>query len=59
VRILREIFGPVQNEHVSWRIRINHELNELIENADIVRFIKKQKNSLARSRDADGWKENT
>ena len=33
---------------------MNHELNELIENADIVRFIKKQKNSLAGSRDADG-----
>jgi hypothetical protein len=40
---------------------MNHELNELIENADIVRFIKsrhseiykKQKNSLTSSRDAD------
>jgi hypothetical protein len=32
---------------------MNHELNELIENADVMRFIKK-KNSLARSRDADG-----
>ena len=39
-RILRTIFGPVQNEDVSWRIRVNYELNELIETADIVRFIK-------------------
>ena len=39
-RILRKIFGPVQNEDGSWRIRMNYELNELIENADIVRFIK-------------------
>jgi len=39
-RILSKIFGPVQNEDGSWRIRMNHELNELIENADIVRFIK-------------------
>ena len=39
-RILRKIFGPVQNEDGSWRIRMNRELNELIENADIVRFIK-------------------
>jgi hypothetical protein len=39
-RILRKIFGPVQNEYGSWRIRMNHELNELIENADILRFIK-------------------
>ena len=35
-RILREIFGPVQNEDGSWRIRMNHELNELTENTDIV-----------------------
>jgi hypothetical protein len=39
-RILRNIFGPVQNEDGSWRIRMNYELNELIVNADIVRFIK-------------------
>jgi hypothetical protein len=36
-RILRKIFGPVQNEDGSWRITMNHEL---IENADIVRFTK-------------------
>jgi hypothetical protein len=42
-RILRKIFGPVQNEDGSWRIRMNHKLNELIENADIVRFIKSRK----------------
>jgi len=39
-RILRRIFGPVQNEDGSWRIRMNYELNELIENPDVVRFIK-------------------
>jgi hypothetical protein len=33
----------VQNEDGSWGIRINHELNELIENADIVRFIKNRR----------------
>jgi hypothetical protein len=33
---------------------MNYELNELIENADIVRFVKKQKNSLTRSRDTNG-----
>jgi hypothetical protein len=40
---LRKIFGPVQNEDGSWRIRINYELNELIGNADIVRFIKSRR----------------
>jgi hypothetical protein len=38
-----KIFGPVQNEDGSWRVRMNHELNELIENADIVRFIKSRR----------------
>jgi hypothetical protein len=42
-RILRKIFGPVQNEDGSWRIRMNYELNELIGNADIVRFIKSRR----------------
>ena len=41
--ILRKMFGPVQNEGGSWRIRMNHELNGLIENADIVRFIKSRR----------------
>jgi hypothetical protein len=39
-RILRKIFGPVQNENGSRRIRMNYDLNELIENADTVRFVK-------------------
>jgi hypothetical protein len=38
--LLKKIFGPVQNEDESWRIRMNYELNELIGNTDIVRFIK-------------------
>jgi hypothetical protein len=39
-RILRKIFGSVQNEDGFLRIRMNHELNELIVNAGIMRFIK-------------------
>jgi hypothetical protein len=39
-RILRNIYGPVQSEDGSSRIGMNYELNELIGNADIVRFIK-------------------
>jgi len=42
-RILRKIFGPVQNADGSWRIRMNYELNELIEKADMVRFIKSRR----------------
>jgi len=33
----------MQNEGGSWRIRMNYKLNELIENADIVRFIKSRR----------------
>jgi hypothetical protein len=39
-RILRKIFGPAQNEDGFWRIRMNRELNDLIKNADIVRYVK-------------------
>jgi len=39
-RILRKVFGPVQTEDGSWRIGMNHKLNELIENAERVGFIK-------------------
>jgi hypothetical protein len=42
-RILRKVFGPVQNEDGCWRIRMNYELKELIENASIVRFIKSRR----------------
>jgi len=40
---LTKIFAPVQNEDGSWSIRMNYELNELIENADTVRFIKSRR----------------
>ena len=42
-RILRKIFGPVQNEDGFWRIRMNYELNDLIKNTDIVRFVKSKR----------------
>jgi hypothetical protein len=35
--------SSVQNEDGSWRNRMNYELNELIGNADIVRFIKRRR----------------
>jgi hypothetical protein len=42
-RILRKIFGPVQNEDGFWRIRTNYKLNDLIKNAYIVRFVKSKR----------------
>jgi hypothetical protein len=41
-QILRKIFGPVNIDSV-WRIRNNMEVDNLIEDADIVRFIKAQR----------------
>jgi hypothetical protein len=40
--ILRKIFGPVNIDSL-WRIRNNMETDNLIEGADIVRFIKAQR----------------
>jgi hypothetical protein len=40
--ILREICAPVNIDNV-WRIRNNMEMDNLIEGADIVRFIKAQR----------------
>jgi hypothetical protein len=42
-KILRKIFGPVQNENGSWRIRMNYELNKLTGNVDKVRYIKSRR----------------
>src|SRR5215475_13345876 len=42
-KILRNIFGPVQDKDGSWRIRTNYELSELTGNADIVRSIKSRR----------------
>jgi hypothetical protein len=39
-KILRKHFGPVQDKNGSWRIKMNRELSELIENTDKVRFVK-------------------
>jgi hypothetical protein len=33
----------VQNEDGLWRIRMNHELNDLTKNADIVRYVKSKR----------------
>ena len=41
-QILRKIFGPVNIDSV-WRIRNNMEIDNLMEGADIVRFIKAQR----------------
>jgi hypothetical protein len=40
---LRKIFGPVSTDNI-WRIRNNKEIDKLIEGADIVRYIKAQRN---------------
>ena len=41
-RILRKISGPIQ-ERDDWRIRTNHELNNLAGGANTMSFIKAQR----------------
>ena len=42
-RIRRKIFGPVQNEDGFWRIGMNYELNDILKNAYIMRFVKSKR----------------
>jgi len=41
-QILRKMFGPVNIDNI-WRIRNNMQIDKLIEDTDIVRFIKAQR----------------
>jgi hypothetical protein len=40
--ILRKIFGPTKESNGLWRIKTNEELDELIQQKNIKRFIKSQ-----------------
>lgn len=51
--MLRKIYGCIQNEDGPWRIRINHELDCLINGADIVRA---QELDLDGSCTTSGWR---
>jgi len=45
-KILKRIFGPVKERDGTWRIKTNEELKRLIDNKNIINYIKAQ--SLAR-----------
>jgi hypothetical protein len=39
-KILRSMYGPVQDTNNEWRVRKNQEIEALIKEENIVRFIK-------------------
>jgi len=41
-RITRKIFGPTTKDDGYWRIKTNHEINEILKGQNIIGFIKKQ-----------------
>ena len=42
-KALRSIYGPVQDSNNEWRVRTNQEIEALIKEENIVRFIKSQR----------------
>jgi hypothetical protein len=46
-RVLREIYGPTQENDGTWRIKTNEKLENLIKKKNIVRFIKSQRSHWA------------
>jgi hypothetical protein len=42
-KILRKIFGPTKELNGLWRIKTNEELGDLIQQKNIIRFIKSQR----------------
>jgi hypothetical protein len=42
-KLLRSIYGPVQDSNNEWRVRTNQEIEGLIKEENIVQFIKSQR----------------
>jgi hypothetical protein len=42
-KILRKIFGPTKELNGLWRIKTNEELDDLIQQQNVIRFIKSQR----------------
>jgi hypothetical protein len=42
-KILRKIYGPTKESNGLWRIKTNEELDDLIQQQNVIRFIKSQR----------------
>ena len=41
--IMRKIFGPTRSDDGYWRIKTNHEINDILKGQNIIGFIKMQR----------------
>jgi hypothetical protein len=42
-KIMRRIFGPTRSDDGYWRIKTNHEINDILKGQNMIGFIKKQR----------------
>jgi hypothetical protein len=42
-KILKEIYGPTNEDNGNWRIKTNIELDELIQHRNIINYVKIQR----------------
>jgi hypothetical protein len=42
-KTMRKIYGPTRTEDEYWRIKTNHEINDILKGQNVIGFIKKQR----------------
>ena len=42
-KIIREVFGPIKEDNCNWRIKIDKELDQLINKCNLINYVKAQR----------------